>query len=1069
MAPFEPPTAVVSGFREKIESLTVQGKDLSRSSSPGASPDELGDRLYVGTSTGNLSIYGIDDNTEEGEEIVTLVETKRGLARKAIEQIGFIKDINSLVLVTEATVTLFPLPTFSPATPLPKSKGAFSFAIHSSVQHISPNSQTSTGEFSTSSSIPTLVTQLVVGCKRKVVIYSWKDGEAQESKEAALPHSPRVISFLDKDTVCFGYPLTEHAIFSIPTMSTTDVFIPLPVTAAGTGMGAFSGLGGYGLGGYMTLGLGHKPKPAALQISESEALILKDNEGVFIGRDAAPSRPASVEWPAPPEEIAFVKPYIFSVLPPGSIPLQSPKPTGEPSGTQPPLIPTTVVQIRSSISLLPTQTLSFPFNQPSSSSSLSNSPTINATVRLLTPSPSAKSPLFLVTTPTDRAAAAAEGSTIWQFRMKSWDAQIDELVVAGQYSDALALLDTIDPGALRDKEQRVTRIRGLNAVSQFRSSQFDTAIDTLIALDVNPAKVVALYPEAVAGRLSVPQDSWITLFGGPVHAGMDDDSTSSTPSLADSPKDGTDTSFQESAEALENPVASTSGGTIRGRFKTGLGAFLPSALKDDDRASVKHKFKPKQTLTLFSDDVPRSVETLLRYLSDRRPKVGKALEAVGITPANQSHEIAFLSETSVEDLFALPNAPLSALTPEQLLRFAQIVDTALFKSYLLIRPGLLGSLCRIPNWCEVSELEEELRARKKFAELRDLYNGKKMHRKALDLLKLLSEQEADMEDKLTPSIHYLQKLGPEHLDEIFASSRWIFAQDSAMAFQIFTSEDVDLPRPAVADYLESIDPLLCIRYLEFLIEERQEESTVFHDRLAELYLKMTLSVKKRNDKDWSQHYAKLLKFIDTTDRYRIDRLYNMISSEDLFEARAILLGRFGRHDQALELYVYRLQDYLKAEQHCMRVYRAGTETSNVYLTLLRIYLRPTVKSASDLLQPALELIARHTPQLDAVDTLQLLPPLVTTQDIRTFLIGALRTPVFDTRVVRNLSKARGDQVERKLMALQTKRVRVTDSRICPQCHKRIGNSFIAVHAPRGEVTHYQCREAFSRRLNETRH
>jgi Vam6/Vps39-like protein vacuolar protein sorting-associated protein 39 len=39
------------------------------------------------------------------------------------------------------------------------------------------------------------------------------------------------------------------------------------------------------------------------------------------------------------------------------------------------------------------------------------------------------------------------------------------------------------------------------------------------------------------------------------------------------------------------------------------------------------------------------------------------------------------------------------------------VDTALYKSYLLIRPALLGPLCRVANWCEVSEVEEELRAR----------------------------------------------------------------------------------------------------------------------------------------------------------------------------------------------------------------------------------------------------------------------------------------------------------------------------------------------------------------------
>lgn len=40
------------------------------------------------------------------------------------------------------------------------------------------------------------------------------------------------------------------------------------------------------------------------------------------------------------------------------------------------------------------------------------------------------------------------------------------------------------------------------------------------------------------------------------------------------------------------------------------------------------------------------------------------------------------------------------------------MDTALYKSYLIIRPALLGSLCRVANWCEVSEVEDDLRARK---------------------------------------------------------------------------------------------------------------------------------------------------------------------------------------------------------------------------------------------------------------------------------------------------------------------------------------------------------------------
>lgn len=96
---------------------------------------------------------------------------------------------------------------------------------------------------------------------------------------------------------------------------------------------------------------------------------------------------------------------------------------------------------------------------------------------------------------------------------------------------------------------------------------------------------------------------------------------------------------------------------------------------------------------------------------------------------------------------------------------------------------------------------------------------------------------------------------------------------------------------------------------------------------------------------------------------------------------------------------------------------------------MRIYLRPTVKTSLDLLQPALDLVSRHGPRLDTVEALQLLPPLVTTQDIRTFLVEALRAPIFDSHVVRQISQARSEQVARKLMLLQSNRVKVTDSRM----------------------------------------
>ena len=57
----------------------------------------------------------------------------------------------------------------------------------------------------------------------------------------------------------------------------------------------------------------------------------------------------------------------------------------------------------------------------------------------------------MMTTPTDKTAASVEGSSIWCFSMRPWPEQIDELVTAGQYSDALALLETVDDTLLPDK------------------------------------------------------------------------------------------------------------------------------------------------------------------------------------------------------------------------------------------------------------------------------------------------------------------------------------------------------------------------------------------------------------------------------------------------------------------------------------------------------------------------------------------------------------------------------------------------------------------------------------------
>ena len=135
---------------------------------------------------------------------------------------------------------------------------------------------------------------------------------------------------------------------------------------------------------------------------------------------------------------------MFAILPPGSVPVS--QVSGSSSTAASAFVPSPVIEIRSSISLKPVQAIPFP---PTPTDTLPAAAT--HTVRLLSPSPVFKSPLFVVTTPTDRTAATTAGSSIWCFRMKSWVQQIDELVEAEAYTDALSLLDSLDAALIADK------------------------------------------------------------------------------------------------------------------------------------------------------------------------------------------------------------------------------------------------------------------------------------------------------------------------------------------------------------------------------------------------------------------------------------------------------------------------------------------------------------------------------------------------------------------------------------------------------------------------------------------
>lgn len=47
-----------------------------------------------------------------------------------------------------------------------------------------------------------------------------------------------------------------------------------------------------------------------------------------------------------------------------------------------------------------------------------------------------------------------------------------------------------------------------------------------------------------------------------------------------------------------------------------------------------------------------------------------------------------------------------------------------------------------------------------------------------------AKEEDDPLDRYPPTVRYLQKLGPKHLQLIFDSSRWIFEEDPGRGLQV---------------------------------------------------------------------------------------------------------------------------------------------------------------------------------------------------------------------------------------------------------------------------------------------
>ncbi|KAF3925713.1 hypothetical protein AA313_de0205398 [Arthrobotrys entomopaga] len=1030
---------------------------------------ELGDKLLVGLSNGTLRVYRVSNPATPTDPIdIECLREVEGFTKRPITQMGCIKESSIIVILADSYVSTYDMGTYERVEMLAKTRGATLFALTSGVER-------------DIAGVPAVVSRLAVVVKRKLLLYLWKDSEFHDSNEITLPSQPRSLTWAAEGKLCAGLS-NSFAMIDV----NTEVVEDIPMTYSGGGAT-----------GYLTWS---SRSPLAARLGEDELLLVRDSTSLYVTSRGDPIQSKRLNWNTAPDHLGYSYPFLVSLHPHHTVQIRNPE-------TQ---------------SLL--QTITLP------SATLLHTPQHNHAL-------SHAGKQFYLASPTQ----------IWKMILVDYGTQVQELTDKGSYDEAISLLSQLEQALFEEKEERIKEIQMLKAEMLFSQGKFRDSMDLFAKVAAPPARVIRLYPPAVAGNISnqisraetqetvveAPEDEAIPEENGSAdaEAKQNGESEDKPAVIEQPPQPGTPPPKENGNHPL------TPDGTSTPRSYFGIPARLKLTAADDT-ASIKSgksgkgeeppappsaaptpppagsiapppSAPPPTSIKLEGKALKFAIQGLISYLVEMRRKLLKFVkpdmdpDALG-EQLLSSEKVPTFGDNSSRGSVSVDFSEVAALLPpsrhgedmtireqlENLLEMAKLIDTTLLRSYMFTNSSLVGPLVRVENFCDPEVVHEKLVETGKFKELVDYLANKKLHDKALILLKSFGDRAEP--DEREPDLHgpqatvtYLQKLYDDQLPLIFEYSTWVLQKDPQLGMHVFiedTPQAESLPRHKILDYLRSIDVRLGVQYAEHLIHELKDDSPDYHNWLIEGYLAMMKEKRPdagENDWEWKlniverEDYAhKVLKFTEDSQQYWPEKVIRWLPKDDptFYEIRASILSRLGEHRQALEIFVFKMKDYGKAEAYCNRVHSlsppssdpAETTTETVYSILLSLFLSPP-PGYEPQIKPALDLLSRHGARVDPLETLKLIPESIKVADLEHYFENRIRhsnSRVNMNRVMAQLYKSEAFRWEELNAEAKKKAVVIGEERVCPVCHKRLGKSVISVF-PDGQVVHYGCASRFA--------
>ncbi|PVZ99677.1 hypothetical protein BB558_004318 [Smittium angustum] len=513
-----------------LETLPIEIKSIA----------SYGNKLLLGSASGSLLVYNVKDN-DLGDTTLTLVDTKKDLSKKSIDQLEVIKEAGVLACLTDNAVTLFDLNTFTKGITLKNTKGASIMTAITAVEMMSE--------------IPTIISKLAVVSRKKIIIFEWRDSEYYTSKEYPSNDKIESISFgsvfmiiaaTQKDFWSLQLPEGQwDELFSADTSSLLTIgasaspglnlntnfenktleknATPQPITNPSSNSWSSWTLGLSGVISSAVLTFGTKSIPIIEKMANDELLLCRESTGIFVTAFGKISRKRNsvgasplVQFLQEPTHLTYTSTYIISIsnnlsekthaIDAEDLSIDRDAESNDAnSTTSKESEKCYFVEVRNILTHSLVQQVELTFTVPPSEL---DGGVANKTLN--TPLLITDKPHLLCKQLDGKQVWVAGKNTLWKLHQFPISQQVEEQISIGNFHEAESLASQSDMILESERQELQQKIKWLQALNLIKNSETcEQGLDMFFEMGATPTEAISTFPKYISGELATEEESEI--------------------------------------------------------------------------------------------------------------------------------------------------------------------------------------------------------------------------------------------------------------------------------------------------------------------------------------------------------------------------------------------------------------------------------------------------------------------------------------------------------------------------------------------------------------------------------